>query len=203
MLPPGPVGATTPITDASGLYAEEARCVAGSVAKRRREFAAGRRCARAALNTLGCPSTPILQGPLGEPQWPNGFGGSIAHSARLAVAVAYRKAGSGTSYGVDLVDEPSLAVFDELGEVILSPIEHVSDGSTPTDRRTLAEVFSAKEAAIKLLGPRIHRHLDFSELIASRTGRGWIVSGPEGKKSEVVTMWVDGILLTVGQASSR
>ena len=51
-----------------------------AVEKRRREFSAGRTCARQALRELGCADAPIVQDQNGAPLWPPGIVGSITHS---------------------------------------------------------------------------------------------------------------------------
>ena len=71
------------------LFPEEEAAIARAVPKRRREFATGRGCARAALNRLGEPPVPILRGPQGAPLWPAGVVGSITHcDGYRAAAVA-------------------------------------------------------------------------------------------------------------------
>lgn len=58
-------------------------------AKRRIEFLAGRRCASAALQAVGCAAVAALPiGPRRAPLWPAGFTGSISHGGGLAIAVA-------------------------------------------------------------------------------------------------------------------
>jgi 4'-phosphopantetheinyl transferase EntD len=63
----------------TGLFPEEITLVARATEKRRREFTAGRECARAALAGLGLAAVPILRGYRGAPQWPDGVVGSITH----------------------------------------------------------------------------------------------------------------------------
>ena len=56
---------------------------------RRRDFAAGRHCARRALARLVGSPEPILSGPDREPVWPQGIVGSITHcDGYRAAAVA-------------------------------------------------------------------------------------------------------------------
>lgn len=74
------------------LLPEEEAIIARAVPRRRREFAAGRWCARAALAQLGEPPVPILRGPQNEPQWPAGIAGSITHCAGYRAAAAARTA---------------------------------------------------------------------------------------------------------------
>ena len=74
------------------LLPEEECAVASAVEKRRREFAAGRACARNALAKLGMPEVAIPRGAHGEPVWPAGAVGSITHcDGFCACAVARRE----------------------------------------------------------------------------------------------------------------
>lgn len=66
----------------------EAAQMAAMVDKRRREFLAGRACARAALEALGRDSGPIARGADGAPQWPAGVVGSITHCDGFCCAAA-------------------------------------------------------------------------------------------------------------------
>jgi len=69
---------------------EERPCVEKAVEKRRREFSAGRCCAREALRQLGCDTGPIGQDRNGAPRWPDGIVGAITHSSTCAAAAAAR-----------------------------------------------------------------------------------------------------------------
>ncbi|MFH8627343.1 4'-phosphopantetheinyl transferase [Streptomyces vietnamensis] len=80
------------------LFAEEEALMARAVPGRRREFAAGRRCAHRALAALGVPAAPLLRGRRGAPAWPAGTVGSITHCSGYrgaAVAPAARLLGLG------------------------------------------------------------------------------------------------------------
>src|SRR5690242_12311145 len=71
---------------AAELFPQEFDSIARATELRRKEFATGRACARAALARLGRPSAAVLRGPGGAPQWPEGVVGSITH------CVGYRAA---------------------------------------------------------------------------------------------------------------
>ncbi|MGW3728760.1 4'-phosphopantetheinyl transferase, partial [Streptomyces sp. NPDC000851] len=60
-------------TEPAPLYPEEAAVVARAVAKRRREFAVVRGCARRAMEKLGVPPQAVLPGERGAPRWPVGL----------------------------------------------------------------------------------------------------------------------------------
>lgn len=71
------------------LFPQERVALGQAVEKRRREFITARACARAALERLGLPPSPIATGERGEPLWPAGVVGSITHCAAYrACAVA-------------------------------------------------------------------------------------------------------------------
>ncbi len=66
-----------------------------------REFAAGRQCARLALQRLGYPDAPLLSLPDRRANWPSGITGSITHCAGMAGAVV-APASKVRSLGVDV-----------------------------------------------------------------------------------------------------
>jgi 4'-phosphopantetheinyl transferase EntD len=134
--------------DAGGLLPDEEALVAKAVERRRSEFAAGRRSARCALATLGCPVRPLMIGALRQPLWPAGFGGSITHDGRYAAAIAWRVSGHAPDLSLDLIDRADLAVFPTIASAIAHPDEPRWDSEG-----ALARVFSAKETAIKILSP--------------------------------------------------
>lgn len=152
------------------LFPAEQALVARAVDRRRREFADGRACARAALAGLGLPPAPILRGERGAPQWPAGVTGSITHCDGYRAAAAARTSDL-ASLGVDA--EPDLP----LPAGVLGMI------STAAERAWLAELarpagpaapaalpvcwdrllFSAKEAVYKAWFPLARCWLDFGQ----------------------------------------
>ena len=86
---PSQVGSSESFGDnaAAELFPQECAFIARATESRRREFATGRSCARAALARLGRPPDPVLPGPGGAPQWPEGVTGSITHCAGYRAAV--------------------------------------------------------------------------------------------------------------------
>jgi 4'-phosphopantetheinyl transferase EntD len=154
-------GAVTDATD--DLWPEEAAHVAGAVAKRRREFAAGRRFARRALAQLGMAPGALPVGPDRAPCWPPEVTGSITHTDRYcAVAVARRADIAGI--GIDL---ETVTRFDlRLLSFVLSAHELDAHGLR-TDRsaqqRLGGALFSAKEALYKCLNARAAVQLDFKD----------------------------------------
>ena len=90
-----------------GLFDIESAVVSGAVAKRRREFGAGRAYARAALAALACPPQPIPAAADRRPIWPRGFIGSISHCDHLCAAIVGRSAAY-LGLGIDIDDDTPL-----------------------------------------------------------------------------------------------
>jgi enterobactin synthetase component D / holo-[acyl-carrier protein] synthase len=162
LVPPGVVVAEAvgPSADGEGLLPEEAPLVANAVAKRRREFTAGRSCARRALRALGLPPGPILAGPNREPLWPAGVAGSITHCAGYcAAAVGWRDAVG--SIGIDAETHGPLPRGVE--EMVCTPAERQWVRSAPAGVEWGMVVFSAKESVYKAWFPLAGRWLGFEE----------------------------------------
>lgn len=157
--------ASCPVTEAEDdLLPEERLLVSHAVAKRRREFAAGRRCARGLLARLGHPGLPLLRNDDRTPRWPEELVGSISHCAALCVvAVAHRS--SLAALGVDV--EPDAALEPPLWRRICTPaeIERVLGTAPAAERGRIARlVFSAKEATYKAVHPLVGRGFGFQDV---------------------------------------
>jgi 4'-phosphopantetheinyl transferase EntD len=147
----------------TGLFPEEEALVARASAKRRREFTAGRECAREALVALGLGKVPIGRGVRGAPQWPDGVAGSITHCAGYcAAAVAH--AGELAAIGLDA--EPSAPLPGGVLEMISLPAERsrlralaAADPDTAWD----CLLFCAKEATYKAWFPLTSAWLGFAD----------------------------------------
>ncbi|MBD9653134.1 4'-phosphopantetheinyl transferase superfamily protein [Ensifer sp. ENS09] len=147
---PGVAAATSdPTQPADGLHPPEVAFVANAVDQRRREFAAGRRCARAAMQTLGIPQQTVAAGTDRAPVWPNGIVGSITHCDSLCGAVVARKADGFRSLGLDI--EPAKSLDSHLVELICNSQEIAWLNMFCRDNQGLMAraVFSAKEAVYK------------------------------------------------------
>jgi 4'-phosphopantetheinyl transferase EntD len=161
---PGQVAAVEAFGDdpAAELFPQELAAVARATESRRREFATGRACARAALAGLGWPAIAVPRGPRGDPIWPEGVAGSITHCAGYrAAAVALTK--DVISLGIDA--EPDEALPDR-GMLELIALEeeraHLCElaaelPGTGWDRL----LFSAKESVYKAWFPLARRWLGF------------------------------------------
>jgi 4'-phosphopantetheinyl transferase EntD len=156
------------------LHPEEERCVERASSKRRREFAAGRACARAALARLGLPDVTLGRHEDRTPRWPPGIVGSIAHCTGFcAAAVARREAIAGL--GLDV--ERSGRVTEALLPRVCTPAEREaiaqlsrSEGEGATDWRTI--VFSAKESTYKCYHPLTGAGLGFHDVEIELDPRG-------------------------------
>lgn len=145
------------------LYPEEAALLSRAAAKRRREFAVVRSCARRAMEKLGVPPQPILPGERGAPGWPAGLAGSMTHCDGYCAAALVR-ATDLASLGIDA------EVHGPLPEGVLPSVSLPAEA----DRlhRLAAErsdihwdrlLFSAKESVYKAWFPLTGKWLDFSE----------------------------------------
>ncbi len=162
---PSAVACAEVFTDPPGatLFPQEEPIVAQAVEKRRREFTAGRYCARTALGKLGIAPAPILTGERGAPRWPPGIVGSITHCDGYRAAVVAR-ASDVTAIGLDA--EPNHPLPGGVLDIV----------SLATERTRLAALaaagpgicwdrllFSAKESIYKAWFPLTRRWLGFEE----------------------------------------
>lgn len=141
---------------------EEEATLARAVEKRRREFALGRQCARAALGRLGFPPVSILPGPKRQPMWPAGVVGSITHCSGYCAAALARRA-----------DLPGLGIDAELARPLSEGV--VERIARPEEREWVATqpasgtpwemlLFSAKESVYKAWFPMTGTWLGFEDV---------------------------------------
>jgi 4'-phosphopantetheinyl transferase EntD len=163
ILPPS-VAAVESFGDDPGtvLFPEEQAAIADAVESRRREFATGRACARAALARLGQPAVPVPRGPDGAPQWPAGTVGSITHCAGYRAA-AVTLTTDVASLGIDAEPDEPLPDHGML-DLIASDEERarlraLAAGTPGTSWDRL--LFSAKESVYKTWFPLARRWLGF------------------------------------------
>lgn len=170
LFPPGvAVVGGAPLAASGSLFPAEARLVERAVAKRRREFAAGRLFAREALGEIGVPPQPILAEDR-RPLWPAGTLGSITHTeGRCAAAVA--RLGDFEGIGLDV--ERRDAVTPNLYRHVLTAGERDWLQSVPEEDRDrwATLTFSAKEAFYKSLARLDVGFVGFDEVrIAHQAG---------------------------------
>jgi len=164
LLPPGAAFAELAIDGPEPpLFPDEEAAVARAVAKRRREFAFGRACARRALGMS--VAIPVGQG--GAPIWPNGVTGSITHTDDYAAAAVVRT-------GLIGIDVESLAHAAKVPE-LLATVARPSERALPA-----ALVFSAKESVYKCLYPTQRRFLEFQQVELAFDGDAFTVLHADG-----------------------
>jgi 4'-phosphopantetheinyl transferase EntD len=143
----------------------EAAAVSGAIERRRREFAAGRACARRALAQLGVPVAELPSGADRVPQWPPGVIGSISHTRGWCAAVVAR-CGALRGIGLDgerLITGERANIFP----MIAQPAEWAALGPLASEAElqwagTL--LFCAKEAAYKAQYPLTGLMLEFDDV---------------------------------------
>jgi len=129
------------------LIGAEGAHLARAIDKRKREFAAGRAAARAAMKGLGGASVEIPAGPDRAPIWPAGWRGSISHKDTFCAAMVTQSA---MTLGLD-VEEAT-----DLDEILIPNIcsqTEIAQIDGPKKARHAKLIFSAKEAAYKAQYP--------------------------------------------------
>ena len=149
-----PADATEPLT------ADEARAIERAVEKRKREYVAGRQCARHALRRLGVEGFSLVNDADRAPGWPPGIVGTISHTHGWC-AVAVARVGSIRSLGVDV--ERDIPLKPNLWRSVLTAEETRWIEALPEPERGPAAmvVFSAKECAYKCQYPLSRTFLGF------------------------------------------
>jgi len=163
LFPPSCSTAAVSVSSDVPIMPAESVHVRRAVAKRQREFHAGRHAARVALDAIGYGGATIPAGSSREPLWPHGTTGSIAHSGDMAVAVVARTT-ENFLLGVDI--EADHAVAADLWSVCFTDGERaVLDLRDAGMAGLEASIrFSAKESIFKALFPATRRWLDFREV---------------------------------------
>jgi len=162
---PAAVASAETFTDPADavLFPQEAAIVERVSDNRRREFTAGRECARIALGKLGIAPVPILIGERGAPRWPPGIVGSITHcDGYRAAAVA--RASDVAAIGMDA--EPDDPLPRGVLDVISLPAERARLAALAGERPAVCWdrlLFSAKESVYKAWFPLTGRWLGFED----------------------------------------
>ena len=159
--------------DEHALLDQEAASIVTSVADMRRASGAARIVARQLLAQLGYPNVAVPRGTSGEPIWPAGVTGSLAHDDRVAVAAVGRLRDV-RAVGVDV--EPAVPLPTEVLELIATPQELRKIVDDPLRGKLL---FAAKEAVYKAVYPLDRIFLEFRDIevdlaarsATTRTGR--------------------------------
>lgn len=157
------MGVADPRAPAPPLLPTEEPATARMREGRRREFAAGRAAARAAMADLGLPPAAVPMGADRAPCWPAELCGSISHCASAAVAlVAHRTELPGL--GIDIEEDTDLP--HDLWPEILTATERDWLRHQPSSEqgRHAKTIFCAKEAVYKLHHTLTGRLLSFGEV---------------------------------------
>jgi 4'-phosphopantetheinyl transferase EntD len=141
------------------LLPDEEPVVARAVEKRRREFAAGRACARRALERLGWPGFAVVPGPKREPLWPPGVVGAITHCAGYCAAAVARTADV-RSLGIDAEMRGPLP--RGVADMVCTEDELRWCAAMEDDHWGVL-IFSAKESIYKAWFPVAQRWLDYRD----------------------------------------
>ncbi len=170
--------------DASLLFYEEARYLTNAMPTRAREFAAGRLCARRALERFGFTRYPLRVSSDRSPQWPSALIGSITHAHGVCAAVvAQRRFFRGIGLDMEIVD----GVTRETWPVICTPPEAAALAALPSAQqaRYAALVFSAKESFYKCQYNVTRQWLEFHDvsldIIFEDSHTGYFVPTPRKK----------------------
>lgn len=149
--------------DLSELTEGEAALMAKAVAKRRREYTAGRVLARRAAARLGLGPIEVLPREDRSPGWPDGVVGSITHT-RGHVAVALARAEAFRGVGLDVEQSEPLKL--RLWDMICTDEDRAMLARHDEPERSLLAkiVFSAKEAAYKAQYAITEQFLGFSAM---------------------------------------
>lgn len=156
------------------LTEEEEASLHGVSEKRRREFSAGRYCARRALALLGVSNASIPFTVDRVPLWPDNTIGSISHTKTgCAVVVARREKCSAIGIDIEEVNRLTRKYWSK----VLRPremafLETISKAEDPVPYATL--MFGIKEAFYKYQYPITGEYLGFQEAEVS------IINQPEG-----------------------
>jgi 4'-phosphopantetheinyl transferase EntD len=144
--------------DEDALLPAEQASIPSRLAARRRASGAARIVARQLLDQLGYARCPIPKGAGGEPIWPPGMTGSLAHDDQFAVA-AVGRAGDIGAIGIDI--EPATPLPREMIALVATPRELGDIGADPVQLKLL---FAAKEAVYKAQFPRDRAFLEFQDI---------------------------------------
>jgi enterobactin synthetase component D len=139
-----------------------------AVRRRQLSFLAGRLCAEHALRTSGHDlAGPIGQGESGEPQWPEGWTGSISHTRRIALSIVSPRTGR-FGIGIDAEEVLDGQTLHDVLQVCANKAErHLITGGPDRARLAATVMFCAKEAYYKAIHGRVQRFVDFDEMSLS------------------------------------
>jgi 4'-phosphopantetheinyl transferase EntD len=137
----------------SVLFPEERSLISSCIERRKDEFSSSRWCAREVLSEMGRNPVALMNGPDGEPVWPEGICGSISHTEGAYCAAAAFSGRKFISLGIDVerLDRPvSRPALEYIGND--DELEWLRTSETKNTSGLLEKlVFSAKESIFKAL----------------------------------------------------
>ncbi|HUS25141.1 MAG TPA: 4'-phosphopantetheinyl transferase superfamily protein [Candidatus Binatia bacterium] len=155
--------------DASLLLPEERACLGRAGAKRTREFAAGRLCARRALEELDVHGFALTVREDRAPRWPRGITGSITHSGRFCAAVAApRTQLRALGLDAEIVGAVTRDIWSQL--FAAAEIRWLERLQRREQAEVAALLFSAKEAFYKCQHAVTGQWLDFQDVTVDAAG---------------------------------
>ncbi|WP_433284980.1 4'-phosphopantetheinyl transferase family protein [Micromonospora sp. CA-244673] len=162
LLPPEVAVAVAAAADWTGVLLPAERACLGerAVTGRRRDFTAGRVCARRALAGLGLPATPVPAGADRAPVWPAGVVGAITHTRGYCAAAAARAAEI-RAVGIDAEGHRELPTG--VRRKVCLPEEEAQLARLPGGVAWSVVLFSVKETVYKVWHPLVGTWLDFSD----------------------------------------
>lgn len=144
--------------DASHILTGESGTILSRTPHGRDASGAGRLIAHGLLRQLGYEDVSVPRGKAGEPIWPPGAVGSIAHDDTMAVAVAARVE-TVTSVGVDI--EQAIPLPPDLEPMVVNPRDRLRN-CDPVIAGKIA--FVVKEAVYKASFPLDGEVLGFDDI---------------------------------------
>ncbi len=156
-----------------------------AVAKRKREFTAGRILARRALSSLGFGAVSLPVSEHRYPIWPSGIVGSISHTVDMAgVVVALSKAYSGIGFDIALGESVQPDLYRMiLDDKELSQVKSNAVADVPT------VIFSYTKSVFKAVIPQFLESLDFQDVrMDISDGRFVEVCHKDGRSASVISL---------------
>lgn len=164
LLPPAVAVAVAGPADWTGdLLPAERDCLSPrAVESRRRDFTAGRVCARRAMDALGLPPVAVPSAEDRSPVWPAGVVGAITHTRGYCAAAAAR-ATQVRAVGLDAERHRDLT--PGVRRMICLPEEDDRCARLPAGTSWPTVLFSAKETVYKVWHPLVGTWLDFHDAL--------------------------------------
>jgi phosphopantetheine--protein transferase-like protein len=144
------------------LHGEETLAVKKVVTGRRKEFGAGRMCARSALESLGIRGCVLARNYDGSTAWPPGIVGAISHSDSWCGAAVARQS---DYLGVGFDIETATRVTRSIAKRVLTnrEMDWVGRQAEDESKKWFTLIFSAKESIYKCLPSLVRKGIRFRD----------------------------------------